>query len=135
MNEKEFEAINGIKNIMHENGLQGVQFMRFKNDIVVFETFGNTNNEYISYTVDLYDYLTNGELVFIEVNVLVEEYEELQEFDVTINTHTYDENMKKIDYNCETVKTYKRENNAIKRGLAISENLVGSNFEKVVGVE
>lgn len=131
MNEQEFQVIQEAKRIMEDNGILGIQFMTFKDGIAVFEGFGKGNDEYVNYTVDVEEAIENEEIIIKRVNILVEVYEEDGEIDVTINTWTWDNNMQEIDFQDETVKTYKRMDAAVKRAKQIVQEIMGANLEIV----
>ena len=131
MNEKEFQVIQEAKRIMEDNGILGIQFMTFKDGIAVYEGFGKGNDEYVNYTVDVEEAIENEEIIIKRVNILVEVYEEDGEIDVTINTWTWDNNMEEIDFQDETVKTYKRMDAAVKRAKQIVQEIMGANLEIV----
>ena len=131
MNEKEFQVIQEAKRIMEDNGILGIQFMQFKNGIAVFEGFGKRKDEYVNYIVDIEEAIENEEIIIKRVNILVEVYEEDGEIDVTINTWTWDNNMEEIDFQDETVKTYKRMDAAVKRAKQIVQEIMGANLEIV----
>lgn len=130
MNNQEYEIIEQARRIL-QGSVNGIQYMGFEQGIATFEGFGNIRNEYINYTVDVEEAIYNEEIQIKRVNVTVENHQDDGEVDLTVNTWTWDEDMKEISFQDELVKTYKRFSSAVKRAEKIAGDMIGANIETV----
>lgn len=124
MTDLQYELIRKAREVL-ESSAKGTQWMGLEDNVATFEIFGANKGEYVTLTIDL-ALVEDDVYEFVENYVSVTGYkqeDDSTEYDVDVLTYTYDENMNTIGFHDVTLKTYKREGNALKFAQSLGKKI------------